>query len=110
MRKADPVQLKQLEDQAVETLIKVTHWFKDQGVKLRHEGGTVDVARIGHWVWCEGEAIKDSAALRGSLKGMGFKYSPTRKAFGWSPYKYRGKRSPLELDQLAQKYGFELGR
>lgn len=100
----------ELERQALVKLAEVTRMLKTAGVVLRFEGGNIDIARIGHWVWAEGEELKDKADIRGMLKGAGFKFSPQRKAWGWSPYKYRGKRSNLALEQLAVKYGYELAR
>lgn len=102
-----PERERELEGQALDCLFKATKALKDAGVVLRAEGGNIDIARIGHWVWAEGEELKTLPAIRGLLKGLGFRYNGKRQAWGWSPYKYRGKRSPLELAQLAQKYGYQ---
>lgn len=100
----------QLIELARNKLLEVTSYLKGKGIRLRIEGGDIDIARVGHWVWAEGDTLKDLPEVRGSLKGMGFKFSPCRKAWGWSPYKYRGKRSPLALGQLAVKHGYELAK
>lgn len=105
-----PEEEKALEELALQELLKMTRTLKSNNVVLRTEGGNIDIARIGHWVWAEGEELKTRPDLRGILKASGYKYNGVRKAWGWSPYKYRGKRSPLALNQLAQKYGYELGR
>ena len=110
MKTMTPEQEKELEQAALVKLMEVTRMLKSVGVQLRCEGGNVDIARIGHWVWAEGEELKEKADIRGMLKGAGFKFSPIRKAWGWSPYKFKGKRSKLALEQLAQKYGYELAR
>lgn len=102
-----PEEEKALEAKAAQYMLEVADKLRASGIKLRGESdGVVNLVRIGHWLWCDG--LKDEAKARGILKGMGFKFSRTRLAFGWSPYTYRGKRSKLELPQLAQKYGYQV--
>lgn len=104
-----PEQEKQLENEAAAYMLIVADALRAAGIKLRGESdGVVNLVRIGHWLWCDG--LKAEAKARGIVKGMGFRFAPDRLAFGWAPYKYRGKRSKLELPQLAQKYGHEVYR
>ncbi len=106
---SDPIREKELEEKALAELLKTSRVLKDAGYKLRVEGGDLDIARIGHWVWIEGEIIKTDAKLRGLIKGLGYKFNGKRVAWSWSPYTWKGKRSPLSLDQLAVKHGYSLG-
>lgn len=102
-----PQQEKELEEKAYQELLRITGILKSAGVVLRCEGGNIDIARIGHWVWIEGEELKNRPDLRGILR-VDYKYNSIRKAWGWSPYQYRGRKSPLSLDQLAVKHGYQL--
>lgn len=100
-----PEKLAELEAKAKEVLESMTLGFK------RDDIHGVNVVRIGHWVYVDGEVVRASEQIRTNLKtgfyGYKFRYSPKRKAFAWSPYTYRGKSSGASTEQLAEKHGYE---
>jgi len=91
---------KRLENLAVEKLEITISQLKSKGLK---EG--INLARIGYWVWVDGEVLKTDAVLRGTIKGLGYQYSGKRLAWSWSPVKRFCRGSKDTLPQLAQKYG-----
>jgi hypothetical protein len=101
-----PERLAELEAKAKEVINLVCNYFADKNIH------GVNVVRIGHWVYVDGEVIRQSDSLRAALKSgeissLKFRYSPTRKAFAWAPYTWRGKSSKASTEQLADKYGYE---
>jgi hypothetical protein len=65
------------------------------------QGVTIEI--VGYWVWLTGNTI----LYKDSIKGLGFMFSGSKKAWYWSPSleskrKYRGTAS---LSKIRNKYG-----
>jgi hypothetical protein len=96
-----------LEDQAVTKMEATINVLEQYGAVFGEEG--ISIARIGSWVWIEGEALKSDAKMRGVVLGCGFKLSYQRNAYYWRA-SYNGRESKLPLNVLAAKHGYQVGR
>jgi hypothetical protein len=101
-----PEKLAELEARAKEVVSNTCKFFSERNIH------GVNVVRIGHWVYVDGEIVRESEDIRtalkiGTISGYKFRYSHKRKAFAWAPYTYKGKSSGASTEQLAEKYGYE---
>ena len=60
----------------------------------------ITIEIIGSWIWCF-----DCYACKDSLKTLGFKYAPKKRAWTWHYGEYKRYGKEITLDDIRAKYG-----
>ena len=85
-----------------ETSESASAYMKIVDIVLRMEG--VDLELCGAWLWATGRTYQH----RETFKGMGFRWSKSKRAWYYSPEGFTGKRKGFyTLNEIRQTYGSE---